>query len=415
MEGPRTSRRATLGLLIGVVAISYIDRVSVTHAIGPASTEFGWTPFQIGLILSAFSWGYVVAMMPGGLLVDRLGGRRAVIGGATCWSLISASAALTTGAWFLGANRFLLGVAEAPTFPAAASTTAHAFNAYERGRATALFDGGSYVGMAIGAPLVAFSIAYAGWRSGFLLASALTVVWLFASVLIFKFHRGFESSPVRDVRHEERVARVITLLRQRPIWCLGLGFFGYNYVKSFYLTWFALFLVQSLGLGTTGAGVAAIFPPLLAVVASVSVGSLTDRLGRTRREGDLGSLRVKIVAFAMFGSSLIAVVPYIHSSVAGVVVLSIAFASTISASPGIWALPGDLAPTLGWVGTIGGVVNTMSNIGGIVAPIVTGYLVQRSQGGYGLALAATGVVSLLSTATFLLGGKYKRLTIRETL
>lgn len=409
---PSHGRAGALGLLTALIAIAYIDRVSVAHAIGPASVEFGWNPIQTGWILSAFSWGYVVAMIPGGWLVDRIGGRRATIGGATLWGVISASAAAATGAWVLALNRFLLGMAEAPAFPAAASVTAQEFEAVERGRATALFDGGSYIGMAVGAPLIAGAVATAGWRAGFLVAAGITAVWLLAAMTLFGFHRG--GRPLLPEGAAQKTGpRVPFLLRQRSVWALGLGFLGYNFVKSFYLTWFVLYLTGSLGLSAMASGVASAFPPLLAVAASLSVGLLTDKLALARPESEIGRLRGRITSTAMAGAALIAIVPMFSTDALRITVLSIAFAANISASPGIWALPGDLAPNVGWVGTIGGVVNTMSNIGGIVSPIITGYLVQLAGGGYELALRATGGVALMSAAIFLAGGRYRRLVVAE--
>lgn len=408
---PRVHRRsATLGLLTALIAIAYIDRVSVAHAIGPASIEFGWNPVQTGWVLSAFSWGYVAGMIPGGWVVDRIGGPRVVTVGATIWAMISGSAMLFSGAAGLALNRFLLGISEAPAFPAAASVTALQYSPAERGRSTALFDGGSYIGMAVGAPVVAVAVDVFGWRAGFLAAAALTVLWLAVSTLVFGFHRqpwdfGAESESPKQV------SKLPFLLRQRAVWSLGLGFLGYNFVKSFFLTWFVLYLTSSLGMSTLGSGLASILPPLLALAASLSVGQLTDRLATRRRESELGQLRGRITALAMLVAGVIAVVPALPNNGLRILILTVAFAGNIAASPGIWALPGDLAPDAGWVGNIGGVVNSMSNIGGIIAPIVIGNIVQASSGAYDSALRVTGAVAVVSAGLFIGGGKYRRLSV----
>lgn len=405
----RTSRGLTLGLLTALIAIAYVDRVSVAHAIGPASLEFGWDAVQTGWVLSAFSWGYVAAMTPGGWIVDRVGGRRAVVAGAAIWALVSASAVAVTGAWALAINRLVLGASEAPAFPAAASITAHDFSPGERGRATALFDGGSYIGMAIGGPLIAAAVAFAGWRAGFMAAAGLTVVWLATSVAVLGFHRQPAQASRSQTLGGPR-GRIAFLLRQPTIWSLGLGFFGYNYVKSFYLTWFALYLTGSIGMSAMGSGMAAALPPVIALIASLSVGHMTDRLAHDRPEAQLGQLRGRITAGAMVGAAVIAVVPVLPGDSLRIMILSLAFAANIAASPGIWALPADLAPETGWVGSIGGLVNTMSNVGGIVSPIATGYLVKAAMGDFDLALFVTGGVALLSAVSFLSGGRFGRLT-----
>ncbi|RZK98414.1 MAG: MFS transporter, partial [Methylobacterium sp.] len=64
-------RYVILLVLFAVTVLNYADRAIISIAGVPIAQEFGITPVQMGYILSAFSWSYVAAQLPGGWLLDR--------------------------------------------------------------------------------------------------------------------------------------------------------------------------------------------------------------------------------------------------------------------------------------------------------------------------------------------------------
>ncbi|MFD1048916.1 hypothetical protein ACFQ1S_26965, partial [Kibdelosporangium lantanae] len=132
------------------------------------------------------------------------------------------------------------------------------------------------------------------------------------------------------------------------------------------------------------------------------VGVLTDRL--ITRGARSATVRQRFVVGGLVVSSVMGLSGIVGDRVVAVVLMTVAFAGVISASSGIWALPGDVSPDVSWVSTIGGVQNAISNVGGIVAPIVTGFTVEHSAGSYTPALLITCVVALIGAGLYLTSG-----------
>jgi MFS family permease len=181
-------------MLFVVTMINYADRATISIA-GPAlSKELGLNPVQMGYIFSAFGWSYVAAQIPGGWLLDRFGSRTIYFWSIFIWSLFtllqiwslftllqiwslftllqgsvnllgSAAAAVTA----LFGLRLLVGLAEAPSFPANGRIVAAWFPANERGTASAIFNSAQYFATALFAPIMGWFVYSYGWPSVFYL------------------------------------------------------------------------------------------------------------------------------------------------------------------------------------------------------------------------------------------------------
>ena len=133
--------RWRIGGLLGVgVLINYFDRISLSVAAPQLQQQLGLDPAQLGLLFSAFFWSYALLQIPSGLLLDRFGVTRIGRLTAFLWGVASAITALAGGFAGIFAARLLLGIAEAPSFPANAKATGYWFPRTERALSTALFD-----------------------------------------------------------------------------------------------------------------------------------------------------------------------------------------------------------------------------------------------------------------------------------
>lgn len=400
----RPLRWAIVMALMAMTCIAYIDRVAISFALIPAAKDFHLSTVEQGVILSAFSWGYVAAMIPGGWLADRSGPIRILGWSSIGWAFASLASALSVGFAPFVAGRFALGAAEAPSFPAAAGLIAEEFSPERRGLATALFDGGSYIGLIIGGPIVGFTVVVFGWRFGLGLCAAISLVWLGVFLLASRTRtdprqKANHQNPLQDKSLAERC---IFLARQRSVIFISCGFFCYNYVKSFFLTWFPIFLVKDLGFSQKTSSLLTAIPPMGALLASVCVGLLTDHL--IQAGGHPARMRRRFIVAGLTGTAIIGLAPQISNPLEAVFILAAAFSALISTSPGIWALPADIAPSTSWVSTVGGAQNSVSNVAGIVAPIVTGVTLQSSGGSYIIALLITSGISIVGAIMYLTSG-----------
>ena len=180
-------RRSRVRLLIVtmlflVTTVNYADRATLSIA-GPAlSKELHLDPVAMGYVFSAFGWSYVLAQVPGGWLLDRFGSRWVYACSIVVWSIFtlmqgwigffSGGAAIVA----LFALRFLVGLAEAPSFPANARIVAAWFPSNERGTASAFFNSGQYFATVIFAPLMGWIAHEFGWRHVFTVMGALGIL-----------------------------------------------------------------------------------------------------------------------------------------------------------------------------------------------------------------------------------------------
>ncbi|HEY4491888.1 MAG TPA: MFS transporter, partial [Acidobacteriota bacterium] len=127
LEEKRTAVRWKILLLISAVSfVSYVLRTNLSIAGEAMIGDLGLTKIQLGMILSAFAWGYALFQFPGGVVGDMLGSRRSVAGIAVLWAALTFLTGVVPGAsalnpvWILTTLivlRFLVGVSQAPIFP----------------------------------------------------------------------------------------------------------------------------------------------------------------------------------------------------------------------------------------------------------------------------------------------------------
>jgi nitrate/nitrite transporter NarK len=164
-------------------------------------------------------------------------------------------------------------------------------------------------------------------------------------------------------------------------------YFAFGYGLYFYFTWLPTYLIKELGFSLFSGGLFAALPFLLAGIADLVGGGLTDYLTRRRglRAGRcyLGFSAFLTCAAFLFASTIVA------SPVLKAILIAMALASADLALGACWAAPIDIAPD--HAGVITGFMNTLGNLGGMVGPLVLGFAVERL-GSWNLAFDMTAFV-----------------------
>lgn len=398
------------GLVAAGVLINYFDRISLSVAGPQLERSFHLTPAALGVLFSAFFWSYALLQIPAGLLLDRLGVSRVGRWSAFLWSAAQVLTACAGGFAGVFAARLLLGLAEAPSFPASSKAIGYWFPRSERALSTALYDVGAKFSNVIGVPLVALAVVRLGWRWGFGVVAALS----FSYFLVFwRMYRDPGRHPGLTCAEREYLARggaepegtpresmagvLGRLLGTRKVWGLVIGFGAYGYSFNLFLTWLPEYLVRTMHRGLlTSAGFAAI-PWACASLADLLVGGwLIDFL--IRRGRDATRVRKAVLVIGMCtGLAVLGATVAVRAGVA-LAWISLALTGLAAAAPVAWSLPSLIAPK-GAAGAVGAIMNFSNNMMGVVAPIVTGFLVGRTQSFVGAFLVA-GVVLLAGVASF---------------
>jgi ACS family glucarate transporter-like MFS transporter len=403
---PTRIRYRIIALIFLITTLNYADRATFSIAGEAASGELGLSAIQTGFILSAFAWAYVLAQVPGGLLLDRFGTKRVYAAAIALWSVFTFSqgfVGLITGlsaAATLFALRFLVGLAEAPSFPGNSRLVAAWFPGPERGTATAIFNSAQYFSLVVFAPLMGWLAHDYGWRSVFWVMGGIGVV---AAAMFLLYIHGPDRHP--SINEGERTvirdggglvtmeanshegprftwANVRPLLTSRMMLGIYLAQYCINVLTYFFVTWFPIYLVKERGLNILEAGIAAAAPAACGFVGGLAGGFASDLI--LKRTASLDRARKIPFVAGMVLATMIVTCVWIEAEWLVIVAMSLAFFGKGVASLG-WAIMADVAPKR-LAGLSAGVFNMFGNTAGIVTPIVVGYIVGTT-GSFDLALA----------------------------
>ena len=411
----RPRRRWRIAWLLGFgVLINYFDRVNLSVSHAALITTFGISNFTFGLLSGAYNWTYAMCQLPIGVLLDRFGVRRIGRISTFLWSIASFGAAVTPSVGGFFAARFLLGIGEAPTFPANAKAIGHWFPVQERSLATAIFDAAAKFASAIGVPLLGILLISWGWRWSFAATGLISLAYfaIFSKIYceperdekltdIERSYIAGEAGANYEQASSTPQSSLGYLMRKRKVLGLALGFGSYNYVFYLLLTWLPSYLSSALHIDLLHSFLYTGVPWLFATATDITSGWLCD--AAIQRGGDASRIRKTVlVCGTAFGVAIIGAV-HAHTATSALLWISISIGGLSAAAPIGWSIPSMIAPR-GSVGTVGGIVNFSNQLSGIAAPIVTGLVITLTHSyAWAFGIAAIYLVIGVSSYIFLLG------------
>jgi MFS transporter, ACS family, D-galactonate transporter len=413
-KNPIPRRRWRIAWLLGLgVLVNYFDRVNLSVSHAALVTTFGISTVTFGYLSGAYNWTYALCQLPIGVLLDKFGVRRVGRISTFLWSVASFGAAVTPSVGGFFAARFLLGIGEAPTFPANAKAIGYWFPSHERSFATSIFDGAAKFASAIGVPLIGILLLRVGWRWSFAVTGMISLLYFLGFWWIY---RDPEDDPEltaveRDyiatddqvlAANESGQASLRYLLRQRKVIGMVLGFGSYNYVFYLLLYWLPSYLSSALQIDLLHSFLYTGVPWLIATVADLAIGGwLVDAL--IERGWNANSVRKSVLVGGTACGLGILGAAYTHSATTALIWLSVSIGGLSAASPVGWSIPSLITPRSS-VGRVGGIINFSNQLSGIGASIITGYLV-AARHSYAWAFGVSAVYLLIGIAAyiFLLG------------
>lgn len=410
-------RRWRIAWLLGIgVLVNYFDRVNLSVSHDALIGTFGISDVIFGYLSSAYNVTYCLLQLPIGVILDKFGVRRVGRIGTFLWSCatFAAAGAPTLGGLF-GA-RFLLGVGEAPTFPASAKAIGEWFPPKERSFATALFDSAAKFASVPGVPLLGFVLLRFGWRWSFALTGLISVAYFAYFWRVYRdpdddrglsaaereYIQGAAKAAEAPARPEGSSIPLFRLVRQRKVIGVFLGFGAYNYVFYLLLTWLPTYLSEALHISLMHSFLYTSVPWILSTFTDLAVGGwLVDYV--IRRGGNADRIRRTILIIGTaFGLGIFGAV-HAHSAAHALFWISMSMGGLSAAAPILWSSP-SLIATRANVGKVGGIMNFSGQVSGIAAPIITGYVVELRHS-YALAFIVPAIYLLIGIAgyVFLLG------------
>jgi len=410
----RNLRWAIIAMLCILTVANYLDRGNISVAAPLIMKDLGISPTMMGVVMSAFVWPYAIMNLPAGWLVDRLGARVMLTLAAGLWSLVATLTGLaSTIAQFTGL-RILLGVSEAPLFPAALKATNAWFPDHERAAAISTYIAATQVGLAIAPPISTALMLAFGWPAMFVLMGLFGFIVILGWLALYREpdeHKRL-SEEERNYIHRGQVNRVETDDKEEPTtfkewsqlfaypstWFMIIGGFCLQYTFWFYISWLPTYLEKAQHMSISRAGYLSALPYVAGAVAVLLGGRVSDKL--VARGVDSFTARRSVIAVGALLTAITMVVTRFSPNAAFAVTMLTVGMFTYSLTSGCyWAVCTDVVKTPRLVASIGSIQNFGGFLGGACAPIVTGAIVEY-MGGFNVAILVTGGIALVSAAMY---------------
>ncbi|MBM3728483.1 MAG: MFS transporter [Acidobacteria bacterium] len=372
--GPGRLRWRIYWLILMVATLSFIDRFNMNVAVKYIGAEYNLSPVEIGRILGAFGLGYALLQIPGGWLADRLGARLILTLALLWWSLFTALTAFAGP--FLWTVRFLVGAGEGPALPSANKLLGRWLAPRERGRGSSVFLLAVGLGGIFTPPAVAWAMTVYGWRPVMVTCGLLGVVVTALWHLLSAEHPGqhpritpAELQFIAEGRPEPRPATATPWRRllHPSVFALGAANFMLGYVTYIFYTWFFLYLVNERKMSILAGGYWSV-TPFFAILAGAPLGGfVSDFLVRCL--GHPWGRRIPVVAAATLSAALLALGSRHTEPYGAILILGLAAGCNSVCAVSSWALPNDISERHG--GSVAGFLNTLTNLGGALSPVLT--------------------------------------------
>ncbi len=390
----RSSGRTLVFVLFILSLITYIDRVCISAATGPISSDLSLSDTAMGLVFSAFALGYALAQIPCGWFADKAGPRLALAVVVAAWSALTA---LTGAAWSLVSLvviRFLFGIGEAGAFPGSARAIRNWLPPSKRGLASGIMFSGSRLGAAAAFPLLAWMLSKWDWRVSFLILGALGALWVVFWLSWFRDHPS-EPLPAESAPAGKTIA-LAQVFRSKPMAFAMTQYFASNFTFFICLSWMLPYLKREFTLTDAEASIYSMVPLLFGATSQWFAGWLVDRLYRSplrswsRRLPAIGGF--VLAAAGVFG------VASSGSPETAVFFFTLAtFGADMTISPS-WVFCADIAGKD--TGGVSGAMNMLGNFGSFVSANAFPYL-HGLTGSASAYFVTAGVLNLIAIACWL--------------
>lgn len=389
-----SQRWIIVGLLSLGAVIAYCSRTNISAALAykPFIEHFHLSDIERGLLNSAFFWSYMILQIPTGWLVDRYGVKIPYAISFIVWCLSSALTGLTRSVSELATLRVLTGAGEAIVTPASFRWMRQHFSEQQSGLAVGIYMLGTKFGPAIGTPLAAWLIALYDWHLMFVIIGLAGLLWLIPWLLMVENDRP-KAAQQDPAKHRTAVTLPFGNIMTSPVvWGTVIINFCYNYFVFYCMTWMPAYFVEQRHVSLTKMGLFSFFSFMGIAIVALLAGWAADLI--IKRGGDAVFVR-KAFVIAGFAIACTELLGVRSASVQGALFWAVVSLSGLGlATANSLALCRmTLIPPQG-VGVVTGVQNVSTSLAGIVGPILSGWLLERS-GGYAAPMMAIFVFLVL--------------------
>ncbi|SIR58297.1 Sugar phosphate permease [Peribacillus simplex] len=385
-------------LFLGAV-INFADKSIVGLAAVPIMKEFNLSYAEWGLVGSSYYWLYPVTGIFGAAWADRLGAKKVLGFIMLTWTVLQFGVLAITALPLLILYRILLGAFEGPYSPIAYSHADKWFPPKLKGFANSVVVGGGTVGAMIVAPILVSLITIFGWKAAFAALGGASLVWFFLFQFLTKENpvEVYENvQKKKKVKLEKIKVKDFLLLMASPTALFTtLAYFSTYILVVWFSVWLPIYLVEAVKMtpGQMGTSVAII--GVVSVCIYMGVSMVSDQL--FKKNQNWRSSRVFVVAGAMIlGALFFSSIMVFQNPIWVIVAMCLAKGLTYAILPiGPTIMINEMQERGGLMTSI---LTSSGNIAGIIAPLLTGYIISLAGGnellGYNLSILFMAILVL---------------------
>lgn len=385
-KGREKSNASLIFTLMAGYSMIYMDKNMISTAIIPIAKEFHLDAGQTGMIMSLFFLGYSLMQIPGGWLADKIGSKKVLILSLTIISIFSFAFGAVSSLMLFMMIRFFAGIGHAGYPPSCSKSIADNFAQERRTFIQSLILSTSGIG-GILAFTIGVNLINNNWRHAYIF---LGILFAIAALLVLLFVPNVENKPTKK---EEKTIKFTEVISDKNVLILCLAMLLLNFMLYGNMSWLPSFLVQKFNLDITTIGYLLAVNAIFTTAASMFSGMLLSKVF-------LGKERLFII-FTTFVSAIL-ILGFVLSNIlvlSMILLFSISILS-IGAFTAIFTWPHKImSPSI--IGSSIGVINTGGTLGGFLAPMILGKLINMAGGSFTLAFGFMAIASILCGLTIL--------------
>ncbi|MFJ7469319.1 MFS transporter [Peribacillus frigoritolerans] len=385
-------------LFLGAV-INFADKSIVGLAAVPIMKEFNLTYAEWGLVGSSYYWLYPVTGIFGAAWADRLGAKKVLGFIMLTWTVLQFGVLAITALPLLILYRILLGAFEGPYSPIAYSHADKWFPPKLKGFANSVVVGGGTVGAMIVAPILVSLITIFGWKVAFAALGAASLVWFFLFQFLTKENPVEVYENVQKKKKQKlekiKVKDFLLLLASPTALFTTLAYFSTYILVVWFSVWLPIYLVEAVKMSPGQMGTSVAIIGVVSVCIYMGVSMASDHL--FKKNQNWRSSRVFVVAGAMIlGALFFSSIMVFQNPIWVIVAMCLAKGLTYAILPiGPTIMINEMQERGGLMTSI---LTSSGNLAGIIAPLLTGYIISLAGGnqllGYNLSILFMAILVL---------------------
>jgi MFS transporter, ACS family, hexuronate transporter len=394
-----------VALIFFATTINYLDRQIIGLLKPVLEVEFTWTETDFAHIVMAFTTAYAIGLLVLGRFIDKIGTRLGYIFIICLWSLAGMFHALARSAMHFILARFGLGLGEAGNFPAGVKAISEWFPKKERALATGIFNSGTSIGVVLALIIVPWILRNYSWHEVFWITGGIGFIWLIFWLMFYDIPakqkrltpeeynfilNGKESEgKPREINSADKI-RWYKLFTFPQTWALITGKGLIDPIFWFFLFWLPSYFSSAYKLDLLRPS-----PELIIIYAATTIGSILggyfSSLLIIKGWSVMKARKTALFIFAVLELSII-FAQYTTEAWMVVGIISLAVAVHQAWATNVFTMASDMFPTEA-VSSVVGIAGMAGAVGGILFPLLVGYLLDTYKGAGNL----TGGYNLLFT------------------